>query len=45
MIMKKLILAFISIFFLGLLIGYIPTLASPSPGAPNPGEGEAKVGM
>jgi hypothetical protein len=44
MIMKKLILAFISIFFLGLLIGYIPTLASPSPGAPNPGHTASEIG-
>jgi len=42
--MKKLILAFISIFFLGLLIGYIPTLASPSPGAPNPGHTASEIG-
>jgi hypothetical protein len=35
--MRKLILAFISVFFLGLLIGYIPTLASPGPAKPNPG--------
>jgi hypothetical protein len=43
-IMKKLILAFISIFFLGLLIGYIPTLASPGPGKPNPGHTASEIG-
>jgi hypothetical protein len=42
--MKKLILAFISIFFLGLLIGYIPTLASPSPAKPNPGHTASEIG-
>jgi len=42
--MKKLILAFISIFFLGLLIGYIPTLAFPGPGKPNPGHTASEIG-
>jgi hypothetical protein len=42
--MRKLILAFILIFLLGLLVGYIPTLASPGPGKPNPGHTASEIG-
>ncbi|MGC8812681.1 MAG: hypothetical protein ACP5O8_03820, partial [Candidatus Aenigmatarchaeota archaeon] len=41
---KALILSFLTIFFLGLLIGYIPTLASPGAGAPNPGHTASEIG-
>ncbi|MEM5794515.1 MAG: hypothetical protein QXS48_00210 [Candidatus Aenigmatarchaeota archaeon] len=41
---KALILSFLLIFSLGLIVGYIPSLASPGPGAPSPGHTASQIG-